>query len=367
MDPAALGVLFQPLAQARPLAQKRLVRDLDGVLVGSDETAVDEHRERGGGRGVALGVELVQRDAAPHEGRPLVPGVGESQEDPLGGVALWLRQSRVGGLGETAHRSAHTAGALVRGPAHHPAVALAPLLEQGGRQQRKTSGLVPHIGDEGVGQRRLDPQPDPPGRLDDRPAQLVASHRANQHLVRSHQPCEPVVRRAAPVEVGAHGDHHLHVSVAVLCQRHDRVEEVCPLLLVAAEREHLLELIDDEQRALAALRKHPLKRGQRMRARAHQPPVPAIGAGEHAARERRQQACSDRRGLPAPRRSDHREERRAHEPRDELGHQPLPTEEVLRVSGVEGGKPQERADRGQWRAILALIQPPALVDRPEGE
>ena len=260
VEPPPLGVLLEPRPQARPLAQQRLVRDLERPLIRGHEPAVREGGQRGRSGLVAAGLELVERHATTHERGLLLPGVGQAQQDAPRGGALRLGQPRVGGLGQAADRAAHTAGALVRRAAHHAAVALAPLLEQGGGQQRQAAGLVEHIDDQGVRERRLDPQPDPARRLDDRPAQLVASHRADEHLVRPDEPREPVVRGAAPVEVGAHGDHHLDAPVAVLRQRHERVQEVRPLTLVTADREHLLELVDDKHRLLAALRQHPLER-----------------------------------------------------------------------------------------------------------
>jgi hypothetical protein len=216
-------------------------------------------------------------------------------------------------------------------------VPLAPLLEQGGGQQRQAARLVEHIDDEGLGERRLDPQADPARGLDDGPAELVASHRADQHLVGPDQPREPVMGRAAPVEIGAHGNHHLYAPVAVFVKRHERVHEGGPLTLVTADREQLLELVDDEHRSLAALRQHPLQLRQGMAAGAHQRLGPTFGAGQHPARERRLKARSHRRGLPAPRRSDYSEQWRTHEPGDQFGHQPLATEEVLRVGSVERG------------------------------
>ena len=72
--------------------------------------------------------------------------------------------------------------------------------------------------------------------------------------------------------------------------------------------------------------------------------------------------------FPLPGRSDHGEEGRAHEPGDQLGHEPLAAEEVLRVGGVEGGEPEEGADRRQRRLVLVTpVEPAALVERPEGE
>ena len=47
--------------------------------------------------------------------------------------------------------------------------------------------------------------------------------------------------------------------------------------------------------------------------------------------------------LPLPGRADDREQRRADQPRDELGHEPLAPEEVVRVLGPERREPLERA------------------------
>ena len=199
--------------------------------------------------------------------------------------------------------------------------------------------------------------------------QLVAPHRADEHLVRADQPCEPVVRRAAPVEVGAHGHHHLDAPVAVPPPGRRARPGIRPLALVAAER---------EQPPRTGRRPAPPARprcgsarssaGQRMRAGAHQSLGQRSEPGSTPARQRRQQARPHRRGLSAAGRADHGKERRAHEPGDELRHEPLATEEVLRVRGIEGGEPEERANRRQRRGVLlASVEPAALVERPEGE
>ena len=105
-----------------------------------------------------------------------------------------------------------------------------------------------------------------------------------------------------------------------------------------------------------------------MCAGAHEPTAPARGSGQHPAREGRQQAGPDGRGLPAAGRSDHREEGRAHEPCDQFGHEPLAAEEVLRVGGVECGEPEEGADRRQrCLVLLTPVEVAALVERPEGK
>ncbi|HXV52836.1 MAG TPA: hypothetical protein VD765_06370, partial [Solirubrobacterales bacterium] len=64
MEAAALGVLHEPGPQTRPFAQKRLMGDLTGALVDGQAPALGEYRERPGGVGVALELELVERHAA---------------------------------------------------------------------------------------------------------------------------------------------------------------------------------------------------------------------------------------------------------------------------------------------------------------
>ena len=64
--PAPFGVLLDPLAQAWPFAQQRLVGDLDGALADGDEAAVGQRREHVGHVRVALQVELGEWSAAAH-------------------------------------------------------------------------------------------------------------------------------------------------------------------------------------------------------------------------------------------------------------------------------------------------------------
>ena len=58
------------------------------------------------------------------------------------------------------------------------------------------------------------------------------------------------IRRAAAVEVGANGDDHGRLSAGVRGHRDERADERGTLVLVAAQREDFLELVDSD--------KHPL-------------------------------------------------------------------------------------------------------------
>ena len=82
---AALGVLLEPAAQARPLAQQRLVRDLERLLVRGHEPAVDEGRQRRRGVLVALGSSSSSGTRRRTNAALLLAGVGEPQQDPPGG------------------------------------------------------------------------------------------------------------------------------------------------------------------------------------------------------------------------------------------------------------------------------------------
>ena len=86
----ALGVLLQPAPQPRPLAQQRLVGDLDRVLVDGDEPALGQHRERAGRILVALDLELGERAPAG------APGADSSASANRSRIAL--ARSRSGSL-----------------------------------------------------------------------------------------------------------------------------------------------------------------------------------------------------------------------------------------------------------------------------
>ncbi len=249
---------------------------------------------------VAFGVELVERHPAAYERGLVLAGVGEPDEDAPGRSLLRLRHRRVGPLRQAAHRRAHAASALVGRAAHRTALALAPLLEQGGGEQRQAARLVEYLGDQRIRERRLDAQAGTACRFLDRTAQLVASHRADEHLVGAHEAGELVVARAAAVEVGAHRQYQRSAPVAVASELDQRVDEAAALPLVAAGRERLLELVDDQDDALASvLRVHPLLAP---RADARPGASPRGASARSRAARRRRALAADR---PAPRRTFH--------------------------------------------------------------
>ena len=204
MQAPALGVLGDPVAQARPLAQQRLVRDLDAVLGERDETAVGERAEHAPDL-LAVGVELVDRHGAAH-GAAVGLLAGQPQQDRARDLALAVVQAGVRPLGEAGDRTAHAARALVGRQPQMTVVAALPQLEQRRGQQRKRAGLGFDIGEQPVDELGLHAQPAGARRALDRPSQLTAPHRSHEHVVGTQRPAELAVLAAASVEVGAHGD-----------------------------------------------------------------------------------------------------------------------------------------------------------------
>jgi hypothetical protein len=127
---------------------------------------------------------------------------------------------------------------------------------------------------------------------------------------------------AAPVEVGAERQHD---DAAGPREADERPDELGALRLVLARGEDLFELVDHEHPVPIAAEpaRGPRERAGGVLAGPDQRLRPVVAAGQDAARQRGQQPGPDGRRLAAAGRPDDREERRAHEPRDQLGHEPL--------------------------------------------
>ena len=125
--------------------------------------------------------------------------------------------------------------------------------------------------------------------------------------------------------------------------------------VVRADGEQLLELVDREHGAALAveLAGRAAELAQRVLAGADQRLRPVGASGQDSAGEGGQQAGPHDRRLAAARRADDREQRRADEPRDELGDELLAAEEVLGVLGAERREALVGAD--QRRAGLFLV------------
>ena len=221
MQPASVGVLLEPRPQSRPLAQQRLVRDLDLALADRDQPRRGEDVEHLRDR-VAL--ELAQPGAAPHDGVALALS-GQPQQDPPGQRPARGVELLVGLLGLPRDRPADAPGLLVVGQPQRAAVAALPQLQQRRRDQRQRTGLALDVGDQRVDQLALDPQAGPARRQLDRTAQLLAEHRADEHVAGAQEPRQLRVGGAATVVVGAHGDDHQRAPAHIAHGGHERVDE----------------------------------------------------------------------------------------------------------------------------------------------
>ena len=152
------------------------------------------------------GPSSVERDPAAHERTALVL-VGEPQQEPAGDLLVRAIEMHVSVLGEPRDRALDAAAAGVRREPELPPVAAAPQLEQRRRQQRQRARPAFDVAQQRLDELGLDDQPDPLRRALDRSAQLVTRHRADEHIVGAEQVGQLGVGAAAPVEIGADGEH----------------------------------------------------------------------------------------------------------------------------------------------------------------
>ena len=208
------------------------------------------------------------------------------------------------------------------------------------REERKGTGLTLDLGDEHVHEAALDAQSGGPRRLGDRAAKLVRRHRAEQDLVPRDGFGQPGVGGAASVEVRPQRDRY------GLFAREQAVDEARAQLVVVAEREDLLELVDDQQ---------PAGLGDRG----------ALAGRDGLARaERGQHAGPQHRGLAAAGAADDRDEAPLAQAGDQGGGELLAAEEQLAIVALEGeqagigalGRRLRRANtrRGEREDVLGL-------------
>ena len=355
--PAPFGVLLDPLAQAWPLAQQRLVGDLDRALADGDETAVGQRREHVGHPAVALEVELGERGAAAHR-RVALALADQAQHEGADERLALVRDPVVRAFGEPRNGAVDTAGLAVGSQRERVVLPLLPELEQGGGQERQRARLALDVVDERVGQLRLDPQAHPGGGQLDGAAQLRGLHRPDQHVVRAQELGERRVRGEAAVEVRAQRDHDDGSAVGIGGRAGEDGCEGGALGLGSAGGEELLELVDGEEeppvrgqrveslgeRILRPRHEHAAQLIQRPLAGAQQQTPPARATRQDASGERRKQAGAKHRRLAAARRADDAEEAGADEPGDELGDEPLAAEEVVGIHRLEARQTLERTD-----------------------
>ena len=170
-------------------------------------------------------LELGERDPAAHDGAALVL-VGEPQQQRARRRLVRGVEPDVRVLGQPRDGALNAAAARVGGEAQPPSVALAPELEQRRGQQRQGARLALDVGQQRLDELGLDAQADALRRALDRAAQLVARHRADEHVVGAEQARQLGIGGAAAVEVGAHGEHDDAAAVAIARRADERVDEL---------------------------------------------------------------------------------------------------------------------------------------------
>ena len=119
-------------------------------------------------------------------------------------------------------------------------------------EQRQRSRLGARVGEDRVDQAILQAQAGTPRGLLDRLTQPFLAHRTHQHLPRPDELRELAVRGATPVEVVAHRHDHHGPPAGHRRGVQQHREQRPALVVVATQREDLLELIDDDHDPLGA-------------------------------------------------------------------------------------------------------------------
>ena len=116
-------------------------------------------------------------------------------------------------------------------------------------------GLGADVVEDPVDQSVLEDEPRVACRLLDRALELVGAHRADEETGLAEQVGEGGVLGAAAVVVGADRGDHAHRRVGIARSVHQHVEVAIAFLGVAADGEHLFQLVDhDHERRVAVAR-----------------------------------------------------------------------------------------------------------------
>ncbi|MEI5097590.1 hypothetical protein RB200_01645 [Streptomyces sp. PmtG] len=175
-----------------------------------------------------------------------VAGCDHAQEQRPREGRLRFREAPEDVLGGVRDGAPHAADRLVRGQRERLAAAPPPDLAQRVRHEREAAGLLPGVGHDPRGQRPFDDEPLGRRGPHDRFPQPVRGQRPDeQRRVPQGVGERPVLGETA-VEVGAHGDDDAQAAAGVAGGEHPP-DEPLPLAGVVAEREGLLELVDDEE------------------------------------------------------------------------------------------------------------------------
>ena len=257
MHPERLPVGVDPAAELGPRPDERLVRDLHGGLAGGVVSG-DDHQPGGRHlldhtvhpRSVGAGHELGQGCPAPRVLGSL-PWLREAEQHPPRHLLAVGAEAGVDVVRAPRERPADAAAGGVGLEGQEAAAAAAPELEQQVLEEGQGPRLVRDVGEDAPHEPGLQLQPGRPSRLLDRIAQAVRAERPDEELVLRHQRAQRGVIRAAGVEVGPHRDDDGRAASRDRGRVHQAVDERPTLARAGDEREHLLELVDDDEQPLA--------------------------------------------------------------------------------------------------------------------
>ena len=260
----SVTVVVDPAAQPQPLAQQRLVGDLDGraprerVTVEREQPmapeAIDHLLDRVPGNVDRL--DLGAHDPPAGVLGPL-PEADKAREQAPRRVFPWIVEAGVELIGARCQRASHPADLLVGVLGERGVFAALIQLAEGVLQKRQRARLVDDVGDDVRDQPRLQLQARAPGRARDRCLKLPGAQRMHRDMAVLDQRAEPSHTQRPVIEIRAQRHHHTHTSVS---RRHgvgQQLDEASSAGLVR-EGEQLLELVDHHQQLPAPLAKpHP--------------------------------------------------------------------------------------------------------------
>ena len=354
VQPAALGVLARASSRSRGHSRSSAscaTSTVPALSVTRRLAASTSSTPRD--RLVPVGLELVERDAAPDRAAARVLA-GEAQQDAARDGLLLPVEAPVGGLGEPSDRAAHATAPLVAGERQPLARRAAPRA----RTARSRAAAA----------RRARARRRPGG------GRRARARRAARRVA----PAAAIARRSSSRCNGSDehvvgGEQRAQRRVRGAARRRSPRGRPPP----RPRRRRRRRRRRPTNAARSASSRHSVKHSSNWSTTSSRRPSPAAVAsarlsarigrspgrsstrlqrsppGSSAARQPGQQARAQRGGLAAARRPDDPQQRRAGEPRCHLGDEALAAEEELRVADVEGGQALERAPRDRLTALLS--------------
>ena len=225
--------------------------DLDGVLGRGEESGIGQRPQQllQLERLLPLGAQLVEGDAASGVLRAFAE-LREPDEDRTCQPLLALRKLDVDGLGGSGDGAPHPA-ALAKARQREGSVrASLPGLQKRVRQQGERPRFARNVAQHQIDETALDGEPSDPGRTLDCRAELRFVHGPQQGRRRLERRAESRYRRAETEEVRPHGDQDEHRAAVRGCRAQKGIDEHAALGRVGAEREDLLELVDEHDQPL---------------------------------------------------------------------------------------------------------------------